>query len=96
MVIGEEAREMFSTFSDWALEGDDAKIEPVLTKFEEYCQPRKNIPFERYQFNQRAQKPRETYDQYRTALRKLSEGCSFQTISPDKILRDHNYSVQQK
>ena len=32
-VIGEEAREVFSTFTDWAAEGDDAKIEPVLVKF---------------------------------------------------------------
>ena len=86
-VIGEEAREVCSTFSDWANEGDEAKIEPVLLKFEEYCQPCKNIPFERYRFNRRAQEPGETYDQYRTALRKLAEGCSFQTITPDEILR---------
>ena len=50
-VIGEEAQEVFSTFTNWNAEGDEAKIEPVLTKFEEYCQPRKNIPFERYCFN---------------------------------------------
>ena len=30
----------------------------------------------------------ETYDQYRTALRKLAENCDFQTITPDDILRD--------
>ena len=30
----------------------------------------------------------ETYDQYRTALRKLAEGCEFQTITPEEILRD--------
>ena len=39
-VIGEEAREVFSTFTDWATEGDDTKIEPVLAKFAQYCQPR--------------------------------------------------------
>ena len=49
-VIGEEAREVFSTFS-WTTAGDSGKIKPVLTKFEEYCQPRKNVPFERYRFN---------------------------------------------
>lgn len=32
-VIGEEARDVFSTFTDWAEEGDVAKIEPVLMKF---------------------------------------------------------------
>ena len=87
-VIGEEAREVFSTFTDWSSEGDEAKIGPVLAKFEAYCQPRKNIPFERYRFNRRGQEPGESYDQYRTALRMLAEGCDFQTITPDEILRD--------
>ena len=61
-VISSEAREVFSTFSDWDHEGDDAKIQPVLAKFEQYCQPRKNIPFERYRFNRHTQEPGETYD----------------------------------
>ena len=50
-VIGEEAREVFSTFTNWAEAGDAEKFEPVLEKFENYCQPHKNIPFERYCFN---------------------------------------------
>ena len=87
-VIGEEAREVYSTFNDWAEDGDDKKIKPVLKKFGDYCEPRKNIPFERYKFNRRVQEPGETYDQYRTSLRKLAEGCSFETITPDEILRD--------
>ena len=61
---------------------------PVLSKFAEYCQPRKNVPFERYRFNIRTQEQGESYDQYRTALRKLAEGCSFETITPEEILRD--------
>ena len=47
-VIGEEARDVYSTFTDWADEGDQDKIAPVLQKFAEYCQPRKNVPFVRY------------------------------------------------
>ena len=84
-VIGEEAREVFSTFSGWATDGDESKM---LAKFEQYCQPRKHVPFERYRFNRRMQDAGETYDQYRTALRKLAENCDFQTITPDDILRD--------
>lgn len=87
-VIGEEAREVFATFTGWEHEGDDKKIEPVLAKFEQYCQPHKNIPFERYRFNRRTQEPGETYDQYRTSLRKIAENCDFDTITPDEILRD--------
>lgn len=51
------------------------------------CQPRLNIPFERYRFNRRVQEPGESYDHYRTALLKLAEGCNFQSIM-DEILRD--------
>ena len=87
-VIGEEAREVYSTFTDWESEGDNEKIEPVLTKFATYCKPQQNVPFERYRFNRRVQEPGESYDQYRTALRKLAEGCSFNTITPEEILRD--------
>ena len=87
-VIGEEALEVFATFSNWTNEGDDAKIEPVLIKFATYCQSRKSIPFERYCFNRCTQQPGETYEQYRTALRKLADSCDFRSITPDEILRD--------
>ena len=86
-VIGEEAREVFATFT-WEEAEDNSKINKVLTKFEQYCQPRRNVPFERYRFNRRMQEPGESYDQYRTALLKLAEGCSFETITSKEILRD--------
>ena len=50
-VIGEEASEVYSTFSGWENDGDQNKIEPVLNKFAAYCQPPKNVPFERYRSN---------------------------------------------
>jgi len=86
-IIGEEAREVFSTFQ-WSSAEDDRKIAEVLKRFREYCQPSKNIPFERYLFNGRDQELDETYDHYRTALRKLAENCEFHKITPDEILRD--------
>ena len=64
-VIGEAAREVFSTFK-FTTAGNEAKIKPVLDKFEAYCQTRKNIPFERYHFNRRMQEAGESYDQYST------------------------------
>ena len=72
-VIGEDGREVYSTLRDWAQDGDDRRIVPVLRKFAEYCQPRKNVPFERYKFNKRMQESGESYEQYKTTLRKLSE-----------------------
>ena len=47
-----------------------------------------NVQFERYRFNHQVQEPGETYDQYRTASLKLTDGCEFQTITPNEILRD--------
>ena len=87
-VIGEDGREVYSTLRDWAHDGDDRRIVPVLRKFAEYCQPRKNVPFERYKFNKRTQESGESYEQYKTTLRKLSEACEFDTITPNEILRD--------
>ena len=85
--IGEEAH-VYSTFKDWVEEGDQDKISPVLQKFATYCQPRKNVPFERYRFNRQTQDVGESYDQCKTALRKLAEGCEFDMITPDEMLRD--------
>ena len=79
-IIGEESWDVYSTFS-WAEEGDAKKLKSVLDKFTEYCEPRKNIPFEQYRFNQRVQEAGETYDQYRTALRKLAESCESVNIT---------------
>ena len=87
-VRGEDAREVYSTFTDWRKEGDESKIDPVIAKFDKYCRPRKNVPFERYCFNRRQQESGETYEQYHTALRKLLQTCEFQTITPEEILRD--------
>ena len=42
-VVGDEAREVFTTFTDWAEDRDDAKIAPVLEKFATYCEPRKSV-----------------------------------------------------
>ena len=38
--------------------------------------------------NRRCQESGESYDQYRTALRKLADSCDFASITPDEILRD--------
>ena len=46
------------------------------------------MPFERYCFNRRVQESGESYEHYRTALRKLLEGCEFESITPEEILRD--------
>ena len=44
-VIGEEAWEVFSTFGDWASEGDKVKIGSVLAKFESLGHLRNTVLF---------------------------------------------------
>jgi len=56
-VIGEEASQVYSTFSGWENDEDKNKIEAVLNKFAAYCQPRKNVPFERYRLPNAYRKP---------------------------------------
>ena len=74
--IGEEAREVFSTFTNWNAEGNEAKIGTVLTKFGEYCQPQRNVPFEKQGRHKNS------------IAQKLAQTCDFQSITPDEILRD--------
>ena len=49
--IGPEAMRVFKTWNLQATERKD--IEGVIKRFDNYCNPRKNIPFKRYLFNSR-------------------------------------------
>ncbi|CAH3142510.1 unnamed protein product, partial [Porites lobata] len=74
---------------------------PVLQKFAAYCQPLKNVPFERYKFYSRMQESGESYDHYRTALRQLAERRellrekNLSLKKTDEICRSHETMVQQ-
>ena len=48
----------------------------------------KNVLYEQYWFNWSLLKPGESYDQYRTALRKLAEWYKFCTITLNEILKN--------
>ena len=85
--IGPEAREVFKTWNLSATERKD--IKGVIECFDNYCNPRKNIPFERYLFNSRQQEPGESFDRYVTALRQIAGKCAFGAITPDDLLRLH-------
>ena len=87
-VVGAEVWKVFAMFTDCASDTNQNKIQPVLQKFAAYCQPLKNVPFERYKFYSRMQESGESYDHYQTALRQLVERCEFESIIPNQILRD--------
>ena len=79
--------EMSQKTLSWDAEGDDKKIDKIIEKLEEFCEPRKNISYERYKFFSRAQKSGETIDQYVTVLRMLSESCELSTLK-NSLIKD--------
>ena len=85
-IIGNDAIDVFDTLT-WDSVGDDKKIEKVIQKFEEFCEPRKNVSYQQYKFFCRAQESDETIDQYVTVLRKLSETCEFGTLK-NSLIKD--------
>lgn len=64
----------------------------VLTQFDEYCLPQKNVAMESYKFNNMVQKDRQTFSEFLTELRMQLERCEFTctcTLSYEqRMLRD--------
>ena len=85
-VIGDAGLDVYNAF-EWSAPEDSTKIANVLQKFEEYCNPKKNIPYERYLFNSRMQKTDESIDDYVTQLRLLADNCEFSQLK-DSLIRD--------
>ena len=81
---GPEAQDVHETCT---YTGDEQRndIETVLLKFRSYCEPRKNIVFERYQFWNRNQNASEPIDQWVTNLRSKAAKCEFGTFESDTI-----------
>lgn len=58
LVIGEDATKAFDAL-EWGEAEDETNIEHVLAKFDAYCEPRIQVIYERYRFNNRKQEPGE-------------------------------------
>lgn len=84
-IAGEDAIELFNTFT-FTDEEDKKKLDPVIAQFENYCNPRKNIVFERYKFWQCVQESSETTDQFVTRLKTMVKPCEY--ASPEEMVRD--------
>ena len=83
---GEEAITVYNNFvfTDDAHKWDFTR---VCTKFSEYCNPKKNNVFERYQFWEH-QKGSQSYDQFVTELKRRAEDCDFHDNEKTKLIRD--------
>ena len=85
-VAGPEALEVYNTFT-WDDDDDKSKVNKITEKFDQYCNPRKNITWERHKFNTRNQQPGETIDQYVTDLKTKAQTCEFAQLK-DSLIRD--------
>ena len=86
-VIGEDATKAFDAL-EWGEAEDETNIEHVLAKFDAYCEPRTQVIYERYRFNNRKQEPGENIAACLTELRTNARICQLEEITPEEILLD--------
>lgn len=84
-LLGDEGLQIYNTF-EYSEEEDHTKLVIVLKKFDDYCNPVKNLVYEHFKFFKREQHPSETMDQFVTALRQLASTCEFK--EKDVLIRD--------
>ena len=73
---GKHAREIYKTLQ-WAEDGDKKKFDKVQKAFRDYCQPRKNVLYERHKFWNLQQDEGKTVDAYITRLRLQADYCDY-------------------
>ena len=83
LVIGQEARDVYNTWTFTADEWD--KTDVLFKKFEKYCKPRKNLTVIQHMFNSRVQGVLKTADQFITDLKLLSMNCEYGELREEMI-----------
>ena len=84
--IGSKGRKVYGTF-DFA-ESDNAKmLNVVLEMFDTYCQPKKNITISRHKCFTNKQQEGQTFSDFVTALKRLSDECDLATLN-DSLVKD--------
>ena len=104
LCAGERAQELYRTFefdqpefvTNETGEVWQRTIKEVKDKVRAYCNPQKNLTYERYVFNSRSQKESESINAYVTELQNLATNCEFADLRDSPIrdrlvlgLRDH-------
>ena len=84
-LAGEQAIEIYNTFA--YVEDESEDIDVVIRKFEEYCNRKRNVMYERHVFNTRSQGSVETIDAFVTELRLQANNYEFGSLR-DELLRD--------
>ena len=84
--IGVKGREIYDTFT-FADEETSQKLSNVLTEFENYCTPKKNLTILRHKFFTCKQKEGQSFNSFVTDLRRLCEDCEFDALK-DSLVKD--------
>jgi len=85
-LIGDEALQVYNTFT-FASADDRNNLATVRQRFADYCTPRRNIVYERYEFWRQTQAPGENIDTFVTSLRLKAKTCDFGT-QEESMIRD--------
>lgn len=97
--LGKEGRKIYRNFK-FQTEEDSLTYATVLGKFEEYCNPRKNVTLSRFQFLT-ARQEAESFDEFVTRIKSLSQECELGELC-DSLVRDviiigtNNLRLQEK
>ena len=83
--LGENAEDVLNSTN--ITDADKERYQPVIQKFDEFFQVRRNVIFERARFNRRNQLDGESIEEYLTALYSLVENCDYGALR-DQLLRD--------
>ena len=73
---GPEALEISETFT-WLATDDKEDYKLLLQKFDNYCEPKRNVVYERYEFWSRNFREDEPFDSWVTFLRNKAKLCEF-------------------
>ncbi|XP_054287883.1 uncharacterized protein LOC129003610 [Macrosteles quadrilineatus] len=85
-VIGDRALKIYNNFQ-YSTGEDKHKLETVISKFDNYFIPTKNVTYERHIFFLREQNLDENIDSFVTDLRDLSSSCEFGQLT-DSLIKD--------
>ena len=82
---GEEAYEVYSQF-EYDNDGDENNYEIVLQKFEDYCNPRRNVLYEWFVFWNLKQLEGENIDSFVKRLKTQASVCEFGDLKERMLL----------
>ncbi|RUS75519.1 hypothetical protein EGW08_016709 [Elysia chlorotica] len=78
------------TYNGFSFEQPDSQrtLSDIITKFDAFAMGEMNVTYERYLFNSRLQRERESFEIFYSDLRRLVKSCNYCERCLDSLLRD--------